>query len=206
MNNYIPITEKEKQEMLDFIGVSDVDELFKVIPAEAKLSELKLPEGMSELETEKYFDSFYAPNTPIIFAGGGVADHWVPSAVDAIVNRGEFYTAYTPYQAEVSQGTLQTIYEYQSFIVNLTGMEISNASMYDGPTALAEAILMLFRIHKKKNKVLLASNIYRNWKEVIRTYFSGMAFNIQEVKVDSAGKIDLSDLESKIDSDVAGFV
>ena len=155
--NYIPISDKDKQEMLNSIGVKDTQELLSLQIAEAlRVKKLNLDKGMSEQQLLSLFKSYAQKNKSnlVCFRGAGVYDHFVPSIVDEIVGRSEFYTAYTPYQAEASQGTLQAIFEYQSVMCELTGMECSNASMYDGATAVAEAILLAIRA-SRKNKVII---------------------------------------------------
>jgi len=145
--NFIPNSSEEKKQMLSFIGAKNVDELFKDIPQAVRLKrELNVPGGLSEIELSKHLGSLSRKNSSLdrtlSFLGAGMYNHHVPAVVDAIISRSEFYTSYTPYQAEASQGVLQALYEYQSMICDLTGMDVSNASMYDGSTALAEACLM----------------------------------------------------------------
>jgi len=143
--NYTPHTEQEIKQMLNEIGLTAIDDLFAHIPDGVKLNEpINLPEGISELEVSQKLQAMGNKNLSFaqnpIFMGGGVYDHYIPPAVDALANRSEFYTAYTPYQPEASQGTLQAVIEYQTAIAKLTGMDIANASMYDGSSARAEAI------------------------------------------------------------------
>ena len=155
---YTPHTENDIKQMLEVIGASDIDELFSSIPSELRAKSFNLPEGLSEFEVFEYFKNLSSKNdtSKVCFLGGGYYDHIIPSAVDALSMRSEFYTAYTPYQAEASQGTLQALYEYQSMICELTGMEATNASMYDGGTALAEAALMAVRATRRKKLLLIA--------------------------------------------------
>ena len=138
---YTPHTKSDIKEMLDVIGLEKESDLFDSVPAELKVGHMNLPDGLDEFTTFSKFSKLANKNVTdkVMFLGGGYYDHIVPSAVDALAGRSEFYTAYTPYQAEASQGTLQVLYEYQSLICELTGMDVSNASMYDGATALAEA-------------------------------------------------------------------
>ncbi len=169
---YTPHTAQDVQKMLETIGIKEENNLFDAIPKELRAKSFNLPEGLSEFEV---FDNFAAlanenDTSKINFLGGGYYDHIIPTAVDALSMRSEFYTAYTPYQAEASQGTLQALYEYQSMICELTGMEATNASMYDGGTALAEAALMAVRIGRKRKKnhcrFRCKSNIYKDFKNI----------------------------------------
>ena len=170
---YTPHTQVETKEMLDVIGVQNESNLFKALPEYLKIDSIHLPDGLDEFTNFIKFKSIAAKNdtSKISFMGGGYYDHIVPSAVDALAGRSEFYTSYTPYQAEASQGTLQSLYEYQSLVCELTGMEVSNASMYDGATALAEAALMAVRI-TRKNKILIDSGVNPTYIKVVQTYLS----------------------------------
>ena len=145
---YTPHTQSDVKEMLDVIGLENESQLFGSVPDHLQISSLNIEDGLDEFTTFEKFKELASKNLTdkTIFLGGGYYDHIVPSAVDALSGRSEFYTAYTPYQAEASQGTLQVLYEYQSLICKLTGMDVSNASMYDGATALAESALMAVRI------------------------------------------------------------
>jgi len=186
-----------------------VSELFSDVPEELKLKRpLNIPEAMSELELEKHMKELASKNANtdeyICFLGAGAYDHYIPSVIRHMLMRGEFYTAYTPYQPEISQGTLQAIFEYQTMICELTGMDVANASMYDGASAAAEAVLLACG-HKRKNKVLTASNIHPEYTDVIRTYTKYHGISVEQVAY-SNGVIDLSDLEKKIDTETAAFV
>ncbi|MBI9032105.1 aminomethyl-transferring glycine dehydrogenase subunit GcvPA [bacterium] len=203
---YISTTEQERQEMLGEIGVKSFKELICAIPEKFVLKEkLDLEPSYSEQEISKKV--FQLTNTNKCtqaadsYLGAGVYDHFIPAAVDTIVSRPEFYTAYTPYQAEVSQGTLQFIYEYQTMICELTGMEIANASMYDGASAAAEAILMAIR-STRKNKALVADTIHPNFKNVISRYTEGLGIEIEYVNSIN-GLLDIKDLEAKVNDDLA---
>ncbi len=159
--SYIPNSREIRKKMLDEIGVSDFDELIKSVPASLRLQRpLNLPRALSEPELEDELNNLAGMNTSAksSFAGGGAYDHFSPAAVDHIIQRPEFFTAYTPYQAEVAQGTLQSIYEFQTFISRLTGMPVTNASMYDGATALAEAIMMALA-HTGRKEVLISGGV-----------------------------------------------
>ena len=166
---YLPHTEEDIQKMLDAIGVKKVEDLFQTIPKEVRLSKpLNLPEPLSEPDLIRHFQGLQVPMMSS-FLGAGAYHHFIPSVVPSLVSRSEFYTAYTPYQPEISQGTLQAIFEYQTLMCQLTGMEVSNASLYDGASSLAEAVLMAYRITKKK-KVLLSQAIHPEYRRVIQTY------------------------------------
>jgi glycine dehydrogenase subunit 1 len=166
---YLPHTEEDIRKMLDAIGVKKVEDLFQIIPKEVRLSKpLNLPEPLSEPDLLRHFRRLQVPMTSN-FLGAGAYHHFVPAVVPNLVSRSEFYTAYTPYQPEISQGTLQAIFEYQTLMCQLTGMEVSNASLYDGASSLAEAVLMAYRITKKK-KVLLSQAIHPEYRRVIQTY------------------------------------
>lgn len=169
MDNFLAHNEQTRKEMLEVIGCSTVEELFKQIPNVIK--QFRLAEPLSELEVQKAVKTMASKNKTdyVSFLGAGVYNKFIPAAVNYVAERFEFLTAYTPYQPEISQGTLQIIYEFQSMICRLTGMDIANASMYDASTAAAEAILMSMRI-TKKNKVLISNNINPQYKEVIKTY------------------------------------
>jgi glycine dehydrogenase subunit 1 len=169
--NFIPINEKQREEMLKTIG-KGIEDLLSGIPKNLRLKEpLNLPPPVSEMEIKKELSEMAKLNTDlIVFAGGGVYDHYIPSAIRHLTGRAEFYTSYTPYQPEVSQGTLQAAFEYQSLICELTGMEVSNASIYDGATALAEAIFMALSINDTRNKVVVSDGINPYYLEVVKTY------------------------------------
>ena len=158
---YIPHTDQEREEMLQAIGANDIEELFSDIPKVLRYPELGLPSGKSEVEVLRELQEIANKNTTVssvpTFLGAGAYHHWVPSVVNYVISRGEFATAYTPYQAEVSQGTLQAIFEYQSLICDLTGMEVANASHYDGATSTAEAVIQAYNVFRKKRRKVLIS-------------------------------------------------
>ncbi len=161
MYKYFPHTSEDIRQMLDVIGVRTLDDLYAEIPEEIKLhKELDIPSEKSEIEVRRIIQDLAAQNRPLVcFAGAGSYDHYTPSVVPFIASRSEFSTSYTPYQAEISQGTLQYIFEYQTLMADLTGMDISNASMYDGSTATAEAMMMCVAAAKKRNRVLISSTL-----------------------------------------------
>ncbi len=169
MNNFIALNDEQRQEMLDTVSCNTIEDLFNQIPI--KVQEFKLGNPLSELETTRKIKSMSKKNNTdyVTFLGGGVYKKFIPAAIAQVAQRFEFLTAYTPYQPEISQGTLQVMYEFQSMICRLTGMDVSNASMYDAASACAEALSMSVRI-KKKNKVLVSSNFNPEYKEVIKTY------------------------------------
>ncbi len=203
---YTAHTPSEVKEMLEVIGLQSEDELFSPIPNEAKAKAFDIPDGLDEWSAFDSFKELSKKNKvdKICFMGGGYYDHIIPSAVDALAGRSEFYTAYTPYQAEASQGTLQALYEYQSLACELSGMEISNASLYDGGTALAEAALMSVRI-TRRNKILIDGGVNPEYIKIIKTYlsFRDIEFEVIENIKDSS---DIEKLKSKIDENIASYI
>ncbi len=206
MFKYLPHTHADIEAMLKTIGLSDVTDLFQDIPASLKDFELDVPSQMSEIELRRHFKALAEMNQPLIsFMGAGAYDHYTPSIINHLIQRQEFLTAYTPYQPEVSQGTLQYIFEYQSMICQLTGLEVSNASMYDGATATAEAMFMANAIRKKAKKILVSKTLNPNIINVLKTYAHPQ--NIELVMVEETnGHVSLEDLKAKCDQDVAGFI
>ena len=185
MKNFLVHNEKTTQEMCEAIGISKVEDLFKQIPQSVRMSELDLPEGLSEMETQRKVKNLAKSNKSdfISFLGGGIYNKFVPACINQVASRFEFNTAYTPYQPEISQGTLQVMYEFQTMICRLTGMDISNATVYDAGTACAEAILMACRI-SKKYKVCVLNSLNPEYKKVIETYT-----NSQEIEIDWVDEI-----------------
>ncbi|HEY3080737.1 MAG TPA: aminomethyl-transferring glycine dehydrogenase subunit GcvPA [Chloroflexota bacterium] len=181
--SYIPNTDADRREMLGVVGLTALDELFEDIPAAARLERLDLPPALSEPEAFRLLRSLAGKNCEVSgyasFLGAGAYWHYIPSVVGQITGRNEFYTAYTPYQPEVSQGTLQTIYEYQSMVAELTGMDAANASMYDGASALAEAMIMA-RAATGRRKVTIAQSVHPHYRAVARTYAEGPELEIVE--------------------------
>lgn len=200
--HYIPVNEKEREEMLKVIGAS-IEEIFSTIPENIRFKgKLPIPSGISELEVRKILKELGKKNRElIIFAGLGAYDHYIPAVIDTIISRPEFYTAYTPYQPEVSQGTLQAIYEYQSMICELTKMDVSNASIYDGATALAEAVWMANAITGKK-KSILSRGINPLYIEVIKTYSQFLELDFADIDKNGNTIID----EKKLDDNTSCFV
>jgi glycine dehydrogenase subunit 1 len=180
---YIPHTEDERREMLAAIGMKKIEDLYTCVPEKLRFPDLDLPDPVSEMEAVQELQELAEANLETrhfaCFLGAGAYNHFIPSAVDHIIRRSEFYTAYTPYQPEISQGTLQAIFEYQSLISNLTGMDVSNASHYDGATALAEAVILALAHHRqKRSKIILSSAIHPQYRQVVRTYMQGMGTSI----------------------------
>lgn len=197
-----------KEVLLKEIGLATVDELFSDIPSEIKIKELHLPKGISQQETEQHLRTLAKKNiscqTFISFLGGGIKPHYVPAVVKAIAARTEFYTAYTPYQPEASQGFLQAMFEYQSMIAEITGMDIANCSLYDGATALGEAALMCTRINRKKT-FLIPQNLSWEKKSVLLNYSRGPGIKIKEIPYDKEkGTLDVTSLKRIITDNVSG--
>jgi glycine dehydrogenase subunit 1 len=191
--SWIPTTADEQRAMLDAIGAPSLDTLFASIPEALRMQSWNLPAGLSEMEVRRDVAALAAQNhaNAVCFLGGGYYDHYIPAAVDALSSRSEFYTAYTPYQPECSQGTLQSIYEYQSAICRLTGMEFANASLYDGSTAVFEATTMAVRVTRRKG-VLLHDSLNPRYKEVLRTHVPNLHLDLQEVQGDAIDDVALA--------------
>jgi len=204
---YTPHTQNDVQRMCAQIGIKDETELFQSIPNELRAKSFDLEEGLSEFEVFENFKNLASQNdtSKISFLGGGYYDHIIPTAVDALSTRSEFYTAYTPYQAEASQGTLQALYEYQTMICNLTGMEATNASMYDGGTAIAEAALMAVRISKKRKKIIVDSGVNPIYIKILKTYLAYHDLEVISLEVKHDGT-DKETLLSMIDESIAGYI
>ncbi len=203
---YIPHTEEQKQALLEALGVESVDALFREqVPGDLLLERpLDIPEGMSEIELRRHFQDLATANLPateqLCFLGAGIYDHYVPSIVPTVILRGEFHTAYTPYQPEMSQGTLQSIFEFQTMIAALTGVDVANASMYDGATALAEAVILACGATNRDHALL--AGVHPAWVQVTRTYVEGLGIRVEEVPV-PAGVADREWLERTLGSDTA---
>jgi glycine dehydrogenase subunit 1 len=191
---YIPISPNERDAMLKTVGVNSLDDLFDAVPKKHRFPDLNLPPALTEMEAASLLSEMATTNENvrehmISFLGAGAYNHYVPAVVDHMLRRGEFYTAYTPYQPEISQGTLQAIFEYQSLMTNLTGMEVSNASHYDGATATAEAVSLAFaQFRGKRKKIVMSPTVHPQYREVIRTYSQGMG-------LEEAGDDATADLE-----------
>ncbi len=204
---FIPHSPKETEEMLQAVGVKSLEGLFEAVPKTFRFPKLNLPPGLTEMEVVEHLQEMADANESVrelaCFLGAGAYHHYVPAAVDSLLRRGEFYTAYTPYQPEISQGTLQSIFEYQSLIVGLTGMDVSNASHYDGATAAAEAAVMAYHHFRgKRTRFILAPSVNPQYREVLRTYMNG--YEGLEVSGDEGAPLhSLEELEPLIDMNTA---
>ena len=202
---YIPCSESDRKEMLASMGLHSIEQLFSGIPEELRLRRLlDIPSALSEPELLDYFHKAAAANSSgyTSFLGAGVYRHHIPVIVDALISRSEFYTAYTPYQAEIAQGTLQAIFEFQTYMTQLTGMEVANASLYDGSTALTEAMLMAHRVTKRK-RILVARTVHPEYRAVMATYAKNLGIEIQPIDYTPSGRIDLAQLEAAMNESVA---
>ena len=205
---YFPHTEDDLQAMLQKVGVASMDDLYAEVPAGIRFQgDYQLPSEMSELEVRQLFEKLGTQNqTLTCFAGAGVYDHYTPAVIPQLLQRSEFLTSYTPYQAEISQGTLHYIFEYQSMMTELTGMDISNASMYDGTTAAAEAVMMAVASGKKQNKVLVSETLDPKTLEVIRTYAHFHGIQLEMIAAEN-GVTSKADMEAKLaEGGVAGVL
>ena len=206
--SYFPHTEDDVRQMLQRIGVGSLDDLYSDVPADfIYKGEYDLPDAMSEQQVRDFFQGLAAKNSSLkVFAGQGAYDHYTPSVVPYIISRSEFLTAYTPYQCEISQGTLRYIFEYQSMICALTGLDVSNASMYDGPTAAAEAMRMAVACARKKNTVLISRTLLPNVISVIETYAKYYGTKISYIEARD-GRTTLESLNEALnDEDIAGVI
>ncbi|HQF90902.1 MAG TPA: aminomethyl-transferring glycine dehydrogenase subunit GcvPA [Synergistaceae bacterium] len=200
MSRYIPNTEEQRRSMLETIGARSVEELFRDIPPELRFAgDLRIPRALSEPELLAHLRDLAGRNATaeshVCFLGAGVYDHFVPLVIDHLVSRQEFTTSYTPYQPEISQGTLQAIFEYQTMVCELTGMDISNASMYDGASALAEAA-MIACAAAKREEVLVARSVHPHAREVLATYAAARGISVREVPFGPDGRVNLQELEA----------
>lgn len=202
---YLPKSPTDRELMLREIGVKSIDDFFASIPAEYRLNrDLRVPRQMSEQEIMEWFKARAAENTTgfHIFLGAGAYNHYRPVVIDSLISRGEFFTAYTPYQPEIAQGTLQSIFEFQTMICELTGMDVANASMYDGSTGAAEALMMAVRL-TGRTKALVARSVHPEYREVIRTYVKHQEMPLTEIGFGDNGRIDLETLDATIDDQTA---
>ncbi len=207
--SYIPHTEEDRRHMMNVLGITNIAELFADIPETVRMTRgMDLPKAMSEIELNRHMKNLSDRNrnieSLISFLGAGCYEHYQPSVVDAIISRSEFYTSYTPYQPEISQGMLQAIFEYQTLATELTGMDVANASMYDGATALSEAGIVCCA-HTKRNKLLVASGMHPEYRSVLRTYANGQSIEVVEIP-SADGVIDMEALQDLCDKAVAGVL
>lgn len=204
--SYCPNTENEQQEMLAAIGLPSVEDLFAPIPTELRAKSFALPVGMSEFETYDRMKTVAGQNAGSIvnFIGGGFYEHIIPAAIDHLSGRAEFYTAYTPYQPECSQGTLQALFEYQSAICRMTGLDVSNASLYDGATACAEAVMMALRATGRK-RILVDACVSPFSREVLKTYLFNLDIDIVEIPP-LQGALDKAAISRLLDNTIAGVL
>ncbi len=206
-HRYIPNADQDVKEMLAVIGLDSVDRLFDSIPNEVKLQRpLEIPGPWSEIESRRWFRDLAAKNKSAVdhlsFLGGGAYAHYQPACVDQLLLRAEFLTSYTPYQPEVSQGTLQSIFEYQTHQCLLTGLDVANASLYDGSTALCEAVLLAERIAKNRTKIVIAKSVHPQHNETVRTYVQNLGYEIVEVGWTNDGRVDIEELRRACTDDV----
>ena len=209
MHKYIPNTDQVKKEMLDAIGVSSIEDLFTDIPKNLRVEgDLNLDKAQSELEVTRKISAMAKKNLTTdeltCFLGAGTYDHYIPSIIKHIISRGEFLTSYTPYQPEISQGTLQMLFEFQTMICNLTGMDVTNASMYDGPTAATEGAILACA-ETKKDKILVSETVNPETRKVLKTYLDARKLQIVEVPMKD-GVTDLEALKNLADADTAGVL
>ena len=201
---YLPASETQIKDELNRLGLSNIDDLFRSIPKEFLTEPGKtLGSPLTEIEIRRHFHT--TKDVPLCFLGGNGHYHYIPSIIDPLISRGEFLTAYTPYQPEVSQGTLQAMFEYQSMMAGLMGVEVSNASLYDGSTATVEAALMACRI-SRKYKIIVSDLLHPEYLATLQTYAKTGPFNIVIVPADQSGRTDTAKLEAAIDSDTAGVL
>ncbi|MCC7085229.1 MAG: aminomethyl-transferring glycine dehydrogenase subunit GcvPA [Pirellulales bacterium] len=204
---YILNTPADQKAMLEAIGVGLIDDLFAQIPSELRLNRpLNLPPALTELELTAHMERLAAQNAAcgekVCFLGGGSYDHFVPAVVDDVAGRGEFYTSYTPYQAEVSQGNLQVFFEYQTMITQLTGMDVSNASLYDGGSAATEAVLMCMSASNKQGRVVTAASVHPEYRQILETYFAHLGTTLVTVGTPQ-GSVDPEELAQSLTDDTA---
>src|SRR5437762_4000938 len=207
--DYVQITPKQREEMLKTVGAARIDDLLKQVPAEYRLtSPLNIPEPMDEQTLRSHLASLAAQNqstdNQICFLGAGSYDHFIPTVVDHLAMKGEFLTAYTPYQAEASQGSLQAFFEFQTMVCQLSGMEVANASLYEGATALAEAAMMAFNVTGKRI-VLVSQGVHPHHRQVLKTYLSDLPAEYREIPLKN-GLTDTQFVEAELESDTAAII
>jgi glycine dehydrogenase subunit 1 len=206
-----PHTQADREEMLAAIGVDSIEDLFEAIPASIRFPELKLPRMLTEMEAAARMQQLASrnifPTNGNTFLGAGSYHHFIPATVGQILARGEFYTAYTPYQPEVAQGTLQVIYEFQSMVAALLGMDVANASMYDGATALAEGALIPVSASKKRHRIVVSGTVHPGYREVLKTYCTALAVDLVELPTPTDSFVTMiDDLRPHLNEDLASIV
>ena len=206
--SFTPHSPRDREEMLRTIGIESEEELLDDIPAKFRLDgDLDIPGALSEWEALRTVGSYAARNPDLIcFAGAGYYDHHVPAVVDHLIRRSEFYTAYTPYQPEVSQGTLQSIYEFQTMVSELMGLDVANASMYDGASATAEAALMAHAIKEGRPRIVVSGTVHPHYRRVLDTYNYGLELSVDEVPRTDSGITDLDALAERVDEETAAVI
>src|SRR5947209_3480693 len=205
---YLPKSPADREQMVREIGIRSIDDLFAPIPAEYRLDrDLKVPRQMAESEIIDYFRGCAETNAAgyAVFLGAGTYSHYRPVIIDSLISRGEFFTAYTPYQAEISQGTLQAIFEFQTMICELTGMEVANASLYDGSTGIAEGVMMAVRV-SGRSETVIARSVHPEYREVLKTYSQHQQMPIREVPFGENGRVNLAELDAAINDKTAAVV
>ena len=207
---YLPLTETDRRAMLQAIGVPSIDSLYRDVPAAVRLkAPVELPHHLGELEVEREFQAYAAANLGTssvpAFLGAGAYRHHIPASVDHLIQRGEFLTSYTPYQPEVSQGTLQYLFEFQTQVALITGMEVANASMYDGASATAEAALMAVRLTGRR-KVIVSAALHPNYRRVLRTYLASTSNEVVTIPYDLDGRTELEGLGRALDAGTAAVI
>jgi glycine dehydrogenase subunit 1 len=207
--DYVQITPKQREEMLKAVGARSIDDLLKQVPAEFRLNEpLNLPAALDELSLRRHLSELAAQNNPVdekvCFLGAGAYDHFIPTVVDFLAMKGEFLTAYTPYQAEASQGSLQAFFEFQTMVCQLTGMEVANASLYEGATALAEAAIMALNVTGKR-EIIVSEGVHPHYRQVLKTYLSDLPAIYTEIPLKN-GVVDTQELESELEPDTAAII
>ncbi|HEY3456755.1 MAG TPA: aminomethyl-transferring glycine dehydrogenase subunit GcvPA [Bryobacteraceae bacterium] len=205
---YLPKSDSERRDMLAKIGAKSLEDLVSYLPADVRFNgKLQIDDGKSEFEIVDYFKAAAAHNANgyASFLGAGVYNHYRPVLVDTVVSRGEFLTSYTPYQAEISQGTLTSIFEFQTMVCQLTGMDVANASMYDGSSAVPEAAMMAVRV-TRRDRVLIARTVHPEYREVLATYTRHQGIPVDEIAYAKNGRLDLDDLKKKLTNEVAAVI
>lgn len=205
--SYVLNTPDDQRAMLDRIGTPSVEALFQQIPEAIRLKRpLNVPPALSEIELTQHVQQLAARNQPAVcFLGGGSYDHFIPALVDAVAGRSEFYTAYTPYQAEASQGSLQAFFEFQTLICQLTGLDVANASLYDGGSAVAEAVVMALNVNGKRHKVLIPESVHPEYRQTLATYLANLDAHVETLPA-PGGFLDPDDLKKAVDDQTACVV